>query len=65
MYYINFIAFVVCLCSAIYQGYQGNIGLCLFQIALALINLPQTIIWLKEFFNNNKQNRRNNGKTYL
>lgn len=47
---MNFIAFVVCAVTAIYQGVNGNLGSCLLDIALALINLPYTIKWLKEFF---------------
>lgn len=47
---MNFIAFVVCAVAAIYQGVNGNLGSCLLDIALALINLPYAIKWLKEFF---------------
>ena len=47
---INFISFVVCAVTAIWQGVNGNLGLCLVDIALALINLPYTIKWLKESF---------------
>ena len=47
---INFIAFVACVFAAIWQGVNGNFGLCLIEIALALINLPSTIKWLKEYF---------------
>ena len=47
---MNFIAFVVCAVASIYQGVNGNLGLCLVDIALALINLPYAIKWLKEFF---------------
>ena len=46
---MNFIAFVVCAVAAIYQGVNGNLGSCLLDIALALINLPYAIKWLKEF----------------
>ena len=47
---MNFIAFVVCAVVAIWQGVNGNLGLCLADIALALINLPYAIKWLKEYF---------------
>ena len=47
---MNFIAFVVCAVAAIYQGVNGNLGSCLLDIALVLINLPYAIKWLKEFF---------------
>ena len=47
---MNFIAFVVCAVAAIYQGVNGNLGSCLLDIALTLINLPYAIKWLKEFF---------------
>ena len=47
---MNFIAFVVCAVAAIYQVVNGNLGSCLLDIALALINLTYAIKWLKEFF---------------
>ena len=50
MLFINFIALVVCAVVAIWQGVNGNLGLCLVDIALALINLPYAIKWLKESF---------------
>ena len=50
MSFMNFIALVVCAVAAIWQGVNGNFGLCLIEIALALINLPSTIKWLKEYF---------------
>ena len=46
---INFIAFVACAFSGIWQGVNGNLGWCLVDIALALINLPYAIKWLKEY----------------
>ena len=48
--FMNFIALVVCAVAAIWQGVNGNLGWCLVEIALALINLPYAIKWLKEFF---------------
>ena len=48
--FINFIAFVVCVIGGMWQIYLGHVGLFLVEIALALINLPLTIKWLKEYF---------------
>ena len=48
--FINFIAFVVCAVTAIWLGVNGNLGLCLVEIAFALIDLPYAIKWLKEYF---------------
>ena len=48
--YINFIAVIVCIMGAVYQIYLKNVGLCLIDIALALLNLPATIRWMKEYF---------------
>ena len=48
--FINFIAFVVCVIGGIWQFYLGHVGLFLVEIALALINLPSCIKWLKEYF---------------
>ena len=48
--FINFIALIVCAVAAIWQGVNGNLGSCLADIALALINLPYAIKWLKEYF---------------
>ena len=50
MLFMNFIALVVCAVAAIWQGVNGNLGWCLVEIALALINLPLAIKWLKEYF---------------
>ena len=50
LYIMNFIAFVVCAIAAIWQGINGHLGWCLVEIALALINLPYSIKWLKELF---------------
>ena len=47
---INFIMFVACAFSGIWQGVNGNLGWCLVDIALALINSPYAIKWLKEYF---------------
>ena len=47
---MNFIALVVCAVAAIWQGVNGNLWWCLVDIALALINLPLAIKWLKEYF---------------
>ena len=48
--FINFIAFVVCIICGMCQIYLGHVGLFLVDIVLALINLPLTIKWLKEYF---------------
>ena len=47
---INFIAFVACTFAAIWKGVNGNLRWCLVYIALALINSPYAIKWLKEYF---------------
>jgi hypothetical protein len=52
-YFINFIACVFCIIAAIWEGYYGNVGFCLIEIGCALINLPLSIVWLKEFFEDN------------
>lgn len=52
LYIMNFIAFVVCAVAAIWQGINGHLGWCLVEIALALINLPYSIKWIKELFEN-------------
>ena len=52
MYFMNFIALVVCAIAAIWQGFNGNLGWCLVEIVLALINLPYSIKWIKELFEN-------------
>ena len=52
VYIINFIAFVVCAIAAIWQGINGHLGWCLVEIAFALINLPYSIKWVKELFEN-------------
>ena len=48
--FINYIAFVVCIIGGMWQIYLGHVGLFLVEIALALINLPYAIEWLKEYF---------------
>lgn len=53
---MNFIALVICIIAAIWQGYYGNVGFCLFEIGLALLNLPYSIKWFKELFED--QNNR-------
>lgn len=52
MYFINFIALVVCSVAAIWQGVNGNLGWCLVEVAFALLNLPFSIKWFKEVFEN-------------
>lgn len=46
--FINFIAFVACALTAILNGVNGNLWVCLVEIALALVNLPYAIEWLKK-----------------
>lgn len=52
MYFMNFIALVVCAIAAIWQWFNDNLGWCLVEIVLALINLPYSIKWIKELFEN-------------
>jgi hypothetical protein len=47
---MNFIALVICVIAAIWQGYCGDVKWCLIETMLALLNLPFCIKWLKEFF---------------
>jgi hypothetical protein len=44
---VNFVAVVICTGCAIFQAYNGNIGICFKDIMMALINLPFTILWVK------------------
>ena len=53
MYFLNFIACAICIIAAIWQGYSGNVGFCLIEVGLALINLPQSIAYVKEFYEDN------------
>lgn len=46
---INFIGFIMCIMTTIWQGYLGNIGWVLIISGLALVNLPFAIKWLKDF----------------
>lgn len=39
MGWLNFIAVIFCSASSIWQGYIGNVGLCLIEAALAVANL--------------------------
>lgn len=51
MYFMNFIALVICTIAAIWQGYYcGNVGFCLLEVGFALLNLPYSIKWLQELF---------------
>lgn len=47
---LNFIALVLGIFAAIWQNYQGNVGYCLMNIAVAVINLPFAIKWIAEYF---------------
>ena len=44
---MNIIAVVVCTGCAIIQGIKGNGLLCVLDIALAAINVPLAIEWIK------------------
>lgn len=46
----NFIAFIFCMFVGIYDIHNDYFGLGLFQIAMALINLPFAIEWLITLF---------------
>ena len=48
--FINFIAFVLCVICGMWNICLGHVESFLVEIALALINLPFSIKWLKEFF---------------
>ena len=52
VYIMNFMAFVVCAIAAIWQGINGHLGWCLVETAFALLNLPYSIKWFKEVFEN-------------
>ena len=52
MYFITFITLVVCVVTAIWQGFNDNLVFCLVEILLVLINLPYAIKWIKELFEN-------------
>ena len=52
MLFMNFIALVVCIIAAIWHGINGNLGWCLIEIVLVLMNLPFSIKWIKELFEN-------------
>ena len=52
VYIMNFMAFVVCAIAAIWQGINGHLGWCLVETAFALLNLPYSIKWIKELFEN-------------
>ena len=52
VYIMNFIAFVVCAIAAIWQGINSHLGWCLVETAFALLNLPYSIKWIKELFEN-------------
>ena len=50
MYFMNFIALIICTIAAIWQGYCGNVGFCLLEVGFALLNLPYSIKWFQELF---------------
>lgn len=45
---ISYVVFIFFVIRAIWNGYCGNIGLCLLEIVFALLNLPYSIKWIKE-----------------
>ena len=42
---LNFIVFVFCIILSIYQGFRGNVGGCILEIVLALLNLAVFILY--------------------
>ena len=44
---LNMIAILLCSIGAIIQGLKGNIGLCLIEMSLVVLNLPFTIQWIR------------------
>lgn len=50
---MNFIAFIICMAAAIWQGCLGNIGFVIAESALALLNLPFAIKWIRDLFDKN------------
>ena len=47
---MNFVAFVLCGALAVWYGIDGKVGLCIFESALALMNLPFAIQWTVNLF---------------
>ena len=47
---LNFITFVICTITAIWQGINGHLGFLLLNITFALLNLPFAIKWLIDYF---------------
>lgn len=45
---MNLLAMIVCAIFAIFQGFEGNVGLCLLECVFALLNLPFVIKWVKD-----------------
>lgn len=50
---MNLIAFIICVAAAIYHGYLGNMGWVVIESALALLNLPFAIKWIRDLFDKN------------
>ena len=45
---LNFIVAVASAAFSIYWKIKDDIGLCIFDAAIALINLPFALVWLQE-----------------
>lgn len=50
MYWLNFVALIICLFAGIWQGYNGNVCWCLVECAFVLLNLPYAIKFIKQVF---------------
>lgn len=49
MYIMNFIAFILCMSLAVFNGIEGKSALAALEVLMALANLPFAIKWLKSF----------------
>lgn len=47
---INFIAVVICGAFAVWYGINDEVGYCILESALALMNLPFAILWIVNLF---------------
>lgn len=48
--FLNFVIFVIAATSSIWLWYKKDIGTCLLDIVIALINLPFAIEWVVKYF---------------
>ena len=44
--FVNFVAFIICVCAAIYLAHEKYRGCCAFAIVCALCNMPFAVEWL-------------------